>query len=417
MGSRDPLGHLSSAGLIDDPQWVSYCVEHACRFSSEAAAYVCRDHCSRHVCSTAGCNLLRNMVDWTKRATAPPSECPVEQLLVFRKLQMEFRSSYYMPSRDPGEEFGYGGLECDNGLNAVSPRDTDANLSILTASVPVTVALFSTILTPQFYEEYRRVHHDRGPSITSTGVLRSSWMAMTLSLAREVAFMSAVSLKCSREALGVVRDAAFRNSVALSTLFDCKDGKINRFMRKMACKYNEKRVLRTGFDAMVVMVSLCLFPYLKHRVLGDMFDNRTLVIMFFDKAITKHNQWSSLSTHVYLHANDASFIKRVHLTDSGKRDTLPPVVAATLDTYIDNAVLSREMDDGVLGTERGDLNKVKDVEENKGFASGHAAERKVATVSSRKRTGSCYGEYYEDNADRIGSKVTVSSARCSADRP
>lgn len=89
---------------------------------------------------------------------------------------------------------------------------------------------------------------------------------------------------------------------------------------------------------------------------------------------------------------------------------MPSVVAATLDTCISNAVLSQEMDDGVLNTQRGDLNKFTDVEEkNKGFASGHAAKRKAATVSSRKRKGSCYGEYYEDNADRIGSKVTISS--------
>lgn len=398
MGSRDPLAHLLSAGLIDDPQWVSYCVEHACRFSSEAAGYVCRDHCSRHVCSTAGCSLLRNMVDWTKRATAPPSECPVEQLLVFRKLQVEFRSSYYIPYRDHGAECGYGGVECDSGLNAVSPRDPDANQIILTASVPVTVALFATILTPQFHEEYQRVHHDTGSSITTTGASRSSWMAATLSLAREVAFTSEFSLTCSREALGVVRDAAMRNAAALSTLFDCKDGNINRFMRKMACKYNEKHVHRTGFNAMVIMVSLCLFPYLKHRVLGDMFDNRTVVIMFFDKAITKHNQWSSLSTHIHLHANDVSFVKRV-LTDSGKRNTLPSVITATLDTYIRNAVLGNEMHDSVLGTQREDLNEFTDAKKRRASAPGHAAERKAerkaATVSSRKRKGSCYGKYYK----------------------
>lgn len=411
MGSQDPLVHLPSAGLIDDPQWVSYCVEGACRFVSEAAGYVCRDHCARHVCSTAGCNLLRNMVDWTKSEKAPSSECPVEQLLVFHKPQVEFRSSYYMPTRDPGEEFGYGGLECESILNPASSHDTDVNQIILTAAVPVTVALFSTILSPEFYEEYRHVHYDRGPtSITSIGPLRSRWMTVTLSLGREVAVKSAYSMKCSREYLGVVRDAAFRNCVAISTLFDCKDGKINRFMRKMACKYNEKHAFRPGFDAMVVMVSLCLFPYLKHRVLGDMFDNRSLVIMFFDKAITKHNQWSSLSTHIHLHANDASFVKRVHLTDSGKKTTLPSVVAATLDTYIGNAVLSRDMDYGILGNERGDHNKSTNVEEkNKDVAFGHATERKKAKGSSRKRKGSCYGEYYEDNADRIGSKVTVSS--------
>lgn len=275
----------------------------------------------------------------------------------------------------------------------------------------MTVALFSTILTPRFYEEYRRVHHNRGPSVTSTGESRSPWMSLTLSLARDVAFKSAFSLKCSREDLGVVRDAAFRNSVALSTLFDCKDGKINRFMKKLACKYNEKNALRTGFDAMVVMVSLCLFPYLKHRVLGDTFDNRTLVIMFFDKAITKHNQWSSLSTHVHLHANDASFVKRVHLIDSGERTALPSVVDAVLDTCIGNAVLSqRDMNNSTLNTQDGTLDKPADVVEKKeGSASERVSKRTAATLSSRKRKGSCYGEYYEDNVDRMGSKVTVSS--------
>lgn len=116
-------------------------------------------------------------------------------------------------------------------------------------------------------------------------------------------------------------------------------------MRKLACKYNEKHVIRTGFYTMVVMVSLFLFPYLKHRVLGDMLDNRTLVIMFFNKAITKHNQWSSLSMHVHLHANDTAFAKRIHPTRPDERKRLPTAVSAILDTYISNAVLRGEMDD------------------------------------------------------------------------
>ncbi|KAL4008346.1 hypothetical protein ACER0C_002198 [Sarotherodon galilaeus] len=411
MGSGDPGVNLLSVGLIDDPQWVSYCVENACTFSSsssEALGHVCRNHCSRHVCSGPGCTLVRDMVDWTKRKRLPPPECPVEQLLVFRKPQVEFRASYHMPSRDPSLELGYGGLEYMSGRNTAPPPNTDLNQMILTASLPVTVALFATLLTRDFSDEYRRVHYDRGSTSTSIGVLCSPWMDITLSLAKEVAFRSAFPLRCSREYLSVIRDAAFSNAVAVSTLFDCKEGKINRFMRKLAGRYNEKHVSRTGFYTMVTMVSLCLFPYLKHRVLGNMFDNRTLVIMFFDKAITKHNQWSSLSTHVHLHANDTAFAKRVHLTNPDKQKRLPTAVSAILDTYISNAVLRQEMDDSDLANGR-QCNDPKPTEETaeKGSVSDRATARQTKRLSSRKRKGPCYGGYYEDNSDRVGQKVTV----------
>lgn len=404
MESRDPADQRLSAGLIDDPQWVSYCVEQSCRFSSEAAGYVCRDHYSRHVCSTVGCNLLRDIVDWTKRASAPSPECPVEELLVFRKPQVEFRS---MSSTDHGAESGYGGLEY-NGPNAVTSRDEDINHAILTATIPVIVALFSTILTPKFYKEYRLVHHNRGPSLTSTGVSQSLWMSKTLALTREIAFTSPFSLKCSRKSLEVIREATLRNSVALATLFDCKDGNISRFMRKLTAKYNEKHALRTGFDAMVVMVSLCLFPYLKHRILGDMFDNRTMVIMFFDKAIAKHSQWSSLSTHVHLHANDASFFKRV-MADYDKKNTLPSVVTATLDTYIHNAVLSKENTEENLNLQREDCTTAN-TEKTKALAADRQA---AAMVSSRrrKRKHVCHGEYYyqDTTLDKASKKTPLMS--------
>lgn len=409
MGSRDPGANLLPMGLIDDPQWVSYCVENACTFSSsEALGHVCHDHCSRHVCSGPGCTLVRDMVDWTKRKRLPPPECPVEQLLVFRKPQVEFRASYHMPSRDLSLELGYGGLEFTSGQNTAPPRNTDLNQMILTASLPVTVALFATLLTRDFSDEYRHVHYDRGSTSTSIGVLCSPWMAITLSLAKEVAFRSAFPLRCSREHLSVIRDAAFGNAVAVSTLFDCKEGKINRFMRKLAGKYNEKHASRTGFYTMVAMVSLCLFPYLKHRVLGTMFDNRNLVIMFFDKTTTKHNQWSTLSTHVHRHANDAAFAKRVHLTNPDKRKRLPTAVSAILDTYISNAVLQQEMDDRDLADGR-QCNDPKHTEETaeKGSVSDRATERQTKRLSSRKRKGPCYGGYYEDNGERVGQKVTV----------
>lgn len=383
MGSRDPLAHPFSTGLVDDPQWVSCCVERACVFSDDAAGYVCRDHRSVHVCSTAGCGLLRSMVDWTKRDAPPSSECPVEQLLVFRKPHVEFRSSYCVPYSQ-GAECGYGGVECDSGPRAASHHDPDTNQIILTASVPVTVSLFATLLTPRFREEYRRVHQGTGSNIASTGAPRSSWMTTTLSLAREVAFAPDFSLACSGESLGVIRDAATRNAAALSTLFDCKDGNISRFMRKMACKYTEKQAHRTEFNAMVIMVTLCLFPYLQHRVLGDEFDNRTVVIMFFDKAITKHNQWSSLSTHIHLHANDVSFVRRV-MTGTGKGTVLPSVVTATLDTCIRSAPSGDDKCYSGTGIHLEDLGKFAGTTPTGPSASDHAAERTVAPSRKRKR--------------------------------
>ncbi|KAJ8009907.1 hypothetical protein DPEC_G00069040 [Dallia pectoralis] len=87
---------------------------------------------------------------------------------------------------------------------------------------------------------------------------------------------------------------------------------------------------------MVVMLALCFFPYLKHRVLGDLFNNKTLVLMCFDKTRSRHSQWSTLSTYIHLHANQPEFVNRV-LSGSNLGTSLPIVVTVTLDKYMSDA--------------------------------------------------------------------------------
>ena len=265
-----------------------------------------------------------------------PSEslCPVAALLAFQKPELEFRGTYY---KGDTLEVGYGAMENNPGTHPCD-MDLDVNSLMLKASLPVMIALFSTALSDDFARQYETINKTRG-SNNSSNEPRFSWSTKIFKLAEVIQFAGKHTLHCTGDMASVVTDAVLKSAVAISTLFDSRNDRIRRFMRKVTCKYNDKHSKRADFYTMVVMLALCLFPYLKHRGLCDLFKNRTLVIMCFDKTRTRHNQWSTLSTHVHLHANQPEFVKRV-LSNSDLRSSLPIVVTVTLDKYMSDASYS-----------------------------------------------------------------------------
>ena len=297
--------------------------------------------CSRHVCSDVSCSLIKAMVTRTRyQASSLESSCPVTALLIFHKPQVEFRGPYYMPDRGDSIENGYGATE-----HAPVPvlcyseeEEQDVNHLILKASLPAMISLFSTALTHRFGRQYEIVDKCQR-SNTSPNTPSFSWMAKTFELAEAIQFTARPQLCCSREMSSVVKDAVLKSAVAISTLFNSRDDKINRFMKKLTCKYNDRCAKRDDFHTMVVMLTLCFFPYLKHRVLGELFNNRALVLMCFDKTRTRHNQWSTLATHIHLHVNRPEIVRRL-LFNSDLGGSLPVVVSVTLDKYISDATYS-----------------------------------------------------------------------------
>lgn len=176
---------------------------------------------------------------------------------------------------------GYGAKEYQPG-KAACCSEGDGNHIIVKASLSVMIALFSTALTQGFRSQYDSI--DKNQSVnTSSGTPSLSWMAKIFELAEEIELKTKPELPCSLEMSSVVKEAVLKSAVSISTLLDSRRDKIKRFMKRVACRYNDKHAKRADFYTMVVMLALCFFPYLKHRVLCDLFNNRTLVLMCFDK--------------------------------------------------------------------------------------------------------------------------------------
>ncbi|KAJ8009919.1 hypothetical protein DPEC_G00069160 [Dallia pectoralis] len=153
--------------LIGDPQWVTYCVENECSFRDHIQGYVCRTHCTRHVCSGSSCALIRTMAARTRyRTDSSEDSCPVAALLVFHKQQLEFRGAYYNPSGGDPLEMGLGAIEHHPGPR-VRCQETDNDHLILKATLPVTIALFSTVLTEEFGGQYDVVERGQGPEFVN----------------------------------------------------------------------------------------------------------------------------------------------------------------------------------------------------------------------------------------------------------
>lgn len=340
--------------LIEDPQWVSYCVENECSFRNHARGYVCQTHCSEHKCSASGCSAVEVMVARARRHAGPAEfSCPVVALLDFHKPQVEFRGPWYMPNAGDSIEMGYGATECEpHAPLARAMTEAEENHLILKAAIPAMIALFSTLLTEDFARQYETVDESRSLYASSNAPC-FSWMARICELAESVRLAAEPELPCSGDTASVVQDAVLKSTAAMSTLYNSRDDKIKSFMRKVACKYNDKNVTRKDFYNTVVMLTLCLFPYLKHRVLGELFNNRTLVIMCFDKTLAKHHQWSMLATCIHQHMNRPES-KIGILTDGrdlGAR--LPAVTRVTLEKCISEARYSAEDIGMSLGQTRG----------------------------------------------------------------
>lgn len=391
---------------------MSYCVENKCSFRDHIRGYVCPTHSSRHVCSASSCSLIRSMATRTQyQAHSSESPCPVAALLVFQKPQLEFRGTYYVPAKGDPVEMGYGAMEHEPGTR-LCDGELDVNHLILKASLPVMIALFSTALTDKFARQYETIAKSQVLN-NSWKDPRFSWPTKIFELAEAIQFAGKPTLHCSREMSSVVKEAVLKSAVALSTLFNSRDDKITRFMRKVTCKYNDKHSKRADFNTMVVMLTLCLFPYLKHRVLCDLFNNRTLVIMCFDKTRTRHNQWSTLSTHVHLHANQPEFVKGV-LANSDLGSSLPIVVTVTLDKYMSDASYSGNTIESMshshswspqdhskqMKKPRKARNRPQHRPESLSFH-----QTKTSAPLTGKRKTPCYAGYYERHEGRLEEKV------------
>lgn len=392
--------------LIEDPQWVSYCVENECSFRDHIQGYVCRTHCSRHVCSGSSCSLIQTMVTRTRYQTGSfGSSCPVAALLVFHKPELEFRGPYYIPDKGDPVELGYGAKEYQP-AKGVCCSDGDGDHIIIKASLSVIVALFSTALSEGFRTQYDIIDKSQGVN-TSTGTPSLPWMAKIFELAEVIELKTKPELPCSLEISLVVKEAALKTAVSISTLFNSRRDMIKRFMKRVTCRYNDKHAKRADFYTMVVMLTLCFFPYLKHRVLCDLFNNRTLVIMCFDKTRTRHNQWSTLSTHVHLHVNQPEFVNRVLSTSNLDRG-LPIVVTVTLTKYIAEASYS-DRDSAMAhiqtpGDRRDRLEQCEVTNEPETGKVSSLHEIKPKRIMGKRRTP-CSAGYYETHEGRVDGKV------------
>ncbi|KAE8277786.1 hypothetical protein D5F01_LYC24197 [Larimichthys crocea] len=338
--------------------------------------------------------------------------CPVVTLLDFHKPQVEFRGPYYMPDKGDSIEMGYGAIECqpDGPLSCVT--EAEQNHLVLKAGLPVMVALFSTLLTKEFLSQYEMEERSQG---LSSNAPRSSWMARICELAEAIRLKPKPELPCSRDMASVVKDAVLRSAVAISTLYNSHDDKIKSFMRKVTCKYNDKSATRVDFYTMVVMLALCLFPYLKHRILGDRFNNRTLVILCFDKTLTKHHHWSTLATHIHRHVNRPE--SRCGVLSDGRDlcDFLPVVATVTLEKYISEASYSSAEDDQMSLSQtspRGDYSQGARGDQTDARRADcsplcRKTETETEPLVTRKRRKPCSAGYYgaHDDDGRLEAKV------------
>nr|BBA49236.1 hypothetical protein [Oryzias latipes] len=329
--------------LIDDPQWVSHCVEEECAFDDRyiPGCYVCSAHLSKHSCSGFDCALVRAMAARVSYASASGEfSCPVVGLAAFRREDPDFRGPWYSGTE---ATVGYGALEVDprTGGPRGGPWVEDqcgVSARVLKSCLPAMIALFSTVLTREFADEYRTVERGEGQVPSQ----RCRWTSRVFRLAGCIEFRTVGErVRADLGDLGTVRDAALKSAAAVSTLFCSPEARIKRFVKKMVNKQSDKHSRRDGFYTLVIMASLCFFPYLKLAVLSEMFDNRTLVLMFFDKTLARHNQWSMLSTNVHLHVKRPQFQRALADADPGR--LLPLVVRAALDDYVSLSGQSSEL--------------------------------------------------------------------------
>lgn len=320
--------------LIEDSQWVSYCVKAKCCFRDNIEGFVCYAHSCRHVCNSSSCSFLKNML--LCNGCDPELldvTCPVEALSLFHKPEVELRTPFYKHGREDNTDMSYRALKSQP---CVSFTYTDACKEhlILKSCLPVLIALFSTMLSKGFAMKYRILDRNNDLSALPRG-LRGLCTDKIFQLADAVSSSVTFELPCSADMAPIVKEATLKTAVAIASLFESRERKIERFMKRVACSCDGRPRTQVDFYTNIVMLTLCMFPYLKHRGLSDMCE-RTLVLMCFDKTRTRHSEWSTLATHIHLHAKQPAFMKRV-CRNKDLWNVLPVVVSVTLDKCIEDA--------------------------------------------------------------------------------
>ncbi|KAK2813468.1 hypothetical protein Q5P01_000837 [Channa striata] len=196
------------AELIDDPQWVSCCVEKGCPFEDGRVpgSYVCRAHCSEHSCSGHSCALIHAMASRVPYGTSSESSCPVAELLTFRKEELEFRDPWAAGTRGPEASYGaLGRAESGpgRGCRPSTEEELDAVALVLKSCLPAMIALFSTLLTDEFLREYEVA--DRGQAPVAGP---QSWTARMFRAADRVRFGGRAELGLAGEWQASVRREA-----------------------------------------------------------------------------------------------------------------------------------------------------------------------------------------------------------------
>ena len=141
---------------------------------------------------------------------------------------------------------------------------------------------------------------------------------------------------------------------------------------------------------MIVMLALCFFPYLNvnTRTLLPCIDNKTLVLMCFDKKLSKHNQWSKLSIMIHLHVKNKKF------TDALSKpvyDRVPAIVRATVEKYMSEASYHENCDNSVLGTSTATDSRTQQPEVRRDPLNARKRE-----LRKRKELSECaFTEYHE----------------------
>lgn len=325
------MNHFHSM-LIDDSQWVAHCVESQCSFINTGYEYVCPWHKAVHRCNNhETCLLVNNMSIDTCTRDDDRGECRVAKSASFRAPEVEYGCAYYVPNTDNAAD-GYGSVHVTRGV-VTQNHDMEARVPIIKTAVPVILALFATMESKEFKHDYQRVARNKSTWHCPHGTGQSPWTNAVIALTKF--FMNASppttsSFSFSASVLNAMKDMASRSAVALSTLFDSPFNIIVRFMRKVTCKYHDLETSELEFYVLIIMAALCTFPYLRHDMC-DVLDVKILVVMCFDKTVTKHDQWSRLSTYVHQHANRPDFIKRI---DNAAHLWLPTIIRKTIDDYI-----------------------------------------------------------------------------------
>ena len=331
---------------IEDPQWLSYCVDDQCSFQKQGSqCYTCVRHNSKHTCNGITCKTVMEMSN-RRKLNLDSSECHIAKLSAFRQVDVEYRDHFYNPGKHSCDR-GYESIVCDFGERRGVPKRT-SNYELLKSCVPALIALYSTIFSKDFLAVYVAVHKQQTLRDQGSGVVNTtSWTRQILKLTTDFDGKT-MNLPCEASLCDVVKEAVYKTVMAVITLFGQCDKDVKKFTNKLVCKH--KKTKRREFYTMIVILALCFFPYLNvnTQTLLPCNDNKTLVRMCFDKKLSKHNQWSKLSIMIHLHVKNKKFTHT--LSKPLVYNRVPAIVHATVEKFMSEASYRENCDNPVLGT-------------------------------------------------------------------